>query len=132
MTARTWTLVLPWLQLPLSANRQLHYAQRAAAVKQIRRDVFWLATQSRLPKGLPHALITLHWQPAVKRGRDEINLYPTLKAAVDGLVLGKGKTKGYGLTADDTPEYITDRVRIEPVASVARFWLTITETEARE
>ena len=105
----------------------MHYQAEARAKRHIRADVGWAALAAHLPKGLERVEIVLHWRPAISRRRDEDSLAPTLKSVVDGLAAGTAKHPGHGLVPDDTPDHVTSRTVIHPVAKPARFWLTIRE-----
>lgn len=120
VTARTWRLDLPWRGPLLTENQRLHWAQKAQLTRTIRDTTRLLAGNANLPRGLDRVEITLHWQPALNRRRDDHNMTPTLKAAVDGLV-------DYGLTPDDNSRHVLTGCVIEPVAKPAALWLTITE-----
>lgn len=117
-----WELDLPWDRPPLSLNQRLHWARKAQISRAVKEAVQLIASAKRLPRGLEAAAITLHWQPTVNRRRDVDNPTPTLKAAVDALVL-------YGLVADDDSAHVLSGCRIEPVADVARLWLRIVELD---
>lgn len=103
---------LPWQSPPLSMNDRRHPRVHARDVAAVRRDVHWLAVHRRLPKDVAHVIVQLHWVPNVARRRDPINLIPTQKALVDALTVGTARSPGYGLVADDTPDYVTDLMPI--------------------
>lgn len=58
------------------------------------------ATEAGLPKGLAHVRIDGHIIKPHHAAYDAMNYYPTAKALVDGLTR-------YGLTADDSNEYVS-------------------------
>jgi len=119
--APVWTLPLPWPGPLLHENQRLHWAQKAQLTRTVRDVTCFLAGNARLPRGLDRVEITLHWQPATVRRRDDHNLTPTLKAAVvDGLV-------DFGLIPDDNAAHAVTGCVIEPVAKPARLWLRITD-----
>lgn len=110
---RRWELVLPYTKPPLTLNsRPGNFHAHARIVKRLRVGAHTMATVCRMPKGLDHVRITLTYVPADTRTRDRSNLQPTLKALVDGLALGKGKVKGYGLVVDDDDSHVTERIEI--------------------
>lgn len=124
MTKHTTTKLLPLPQHtpPLTANQRLHWAQKARITKQLRHTTHILAKTKKLPTGT-YATITLHYVPATNRRRDRHNLWPTVKAAVDGLI-------DYGLVPDDDHTHVSTP---EPVIHPAdrspretRLWLEIT------
>lgn len=122
----THLIELPWgNDRPLHANQRLHWAEKARRVRMVRQAVHTLAIAAKLPKGVEHAIITLTWHPPVAYQTDAENLAPLLKACVDGLVLGRGKYLGYGLTDDDTPRYVTTHNRIGQPAKPGRLTLEI-------
>jgi crossover junction endodeoxyribonuclease RusA len=102
-----YRISLPWGERILHANQRLHWAEQNRRVQAVRKAVFVRALLGKLPKGVPHATITLTWHPPRAYQTDAENLAPLLKACVDGLTLGRGITKGYGLTLDDTPQHVT-------------------------
>lgn len=125
MTAE-YVLWLPYGKPPLTANQRLHWAVKARLTADVRRDAMLLARSARLPRGVDHATIRLHYVPRDRRRRDADNLVPTLKAACDGLV-------DAGLTADDTPDQMTKHMptidppqRDAPGPRGSRMYLTIT------
>lgn len=100
MTGQCWLIDLPYTAPPLTANQRLHWAPKAELVKQIRGDVATLARSKRLPLGLDRIEVTLHWQAPDRRRRDSDNLYPTLKACIDGL-------RDAGVVVDDDSTRVT-------------------------
>ncbi len=84
----------------ISSNQRLHWATRALLTRQWREAAHWAAKAAKLPKGLErvHIVATVH--PAKGgRLRDCHNVFPTCKAAVDGLV-------DYGLILDDDDAHL--------------------------
>lgn len=110
----------------MSMNDRMHYMAKARLTKRIRKTAQDLAAESSLPTGLDHVTVALVYRPRDNRRRDTDNLMPVLKACCDGLV-------DHGLTADDTPEYMTKHMpRIEPAqkGQGGAMWLElIWETE---
>jgi len=115
---------LPYQRPPLSLNGRMHWADKARWTKQLRDDAMVLAVKHRLPKGLAHVGIVLHWQATTRRQRDTDNPTPTLKALIDGLTR-------YGLVEDDDSGHVTSGVVVESLAPIARLWLRIIELTAR-
>lgn len=120
--ARTWTLELPYASPPLRDNDRMHWAKKANITKMLRQAAFVLAVNALppLPIRADRVSVTLHWQPATNRRRDQLSIAPTLKPLVDGLVDAR-------LISDDDTEHCELSCRIEPVAKPARLWLTITD-----
>ncbi len=98
MTAYTVTVQGP--PRLLTSNLRLHWATRALLTRQWREAAHWAAKAAKLPKGLErvHIVATVHPGKG-GRLRDAHNVYPTGKAAVDGLV-------DYGLLADDDDAHL--------------------------
>ena len=122
----THTLNLPFATPPLNANDRMHWRPKAAITKQIRDTVRILAIAAHLPRGLDHITVTLHYAPRDNRIRDAINLTPTQKVCVDGLV-------DFGIVPNDHGEFVTDLMPvIHPKTGTGQgqLWLTITWEEA--
>ncbi|AJE32550.1 hypothetical protein B842_03485 [Corynebacterium humireducens NBRC 106098 = DSM 45392] len=120
------TLHLPHTTPPLHANQRHHWAVRAKLTRQLRDDTHILARAAKLPQGCSFATVTLHYLPTTRRRRDRHNLYPTVKACIDGLV-------DYGLVPDDSAVFVSAP---EPVIHPAnrsprrsRLWLEIETKE---
>lgn len=115
----TYRIDLPWTTPPLSANQRMHWAQRANVTRDVRQVACLLA------RNVPRAdrlVVTLHYRPRDIRRRDSINLYPTLKACVDGIV-----TAGV-IEDDDTAHVSTPEPVIHPPdGSKAAMWLELCE-----
>jgi crossover junction endodeoxyribonuclease RusA len=97
MSRRTWTLVHHERPISLNAERTKPWQVRAASTKEWRTAFFWLAKQAHIP-----ALERIKVEVRVSlRGRlqDPVNCYPSVKAAIDGLVLA-------GVIPDDTPAHV--------------------------
>lgn len=124
---RTWTVALPYLTPPLTANQRLHHMARASLVRQVRADTGWLVKAAKVPR-LPRCRVGLYYVPKTAGRRDEDNLVPTLKAACDAIV-------DAGVVPDDTPSYMEKLMPvIEPARPGSRpgsrLWLVITELPA--
>lgn len=86
--SRSWTLTIPaparWLNSNDRGNRKLDNP----AVQEWKRAAAIWARKAKMPKlGAIHVEATLHF--CDRRLRDAPNYYPTIKAAIDGLVLGE-------------------------------------------
>lgn len=69
----------------ISANQRIHWAKRARWTKAWRARAYVAAIQAGRPKlDRAHVTVTIHFTD--KRRRDVANLYPTVKAVVDGIV----------------------------------------------
>ncbi len=98
MTASTVTVQGP--PRLLTSNLRLHWATLALLTRQWREAAHWAAKAARLPRGLDRVHIVAYVHPAKGgRLRDCHNVYPTGKAAVDGLV-------DYGLIEDDDDAHL--------------------------
>jgi Holliday junction resolvase RusA-like endonuclease len=122
MTARTWTVELPAGLPLLNANRRVHWRVRAETTKDIRTAAY-LATAARTVPALQRAQIVAEYRPPDRRRRDVHNLYPSAKAAVDGLVDARV------LPDDSDAHLIGPDMRIGPVVARGRLLLHITELE---
>ena len=120
-TLQTWTIGLPYLEPPLTANQRLHWTQRAARTKGLRESAHWLACAARIPPQ-DHVTVGVCYRPRDNRRRDADNLVPTLKAACDGIV-------DAGVVPDDTPRFMS---KLMPVIHPAdkqlgpALWLEVT------
>lgn len=92
-------LALPYLSPPLSANQRMHWQAKGRITREVRSTATTLARHAKLPRA-ERLIITLHYQPKNRRRRDAHNLYPTVKALVDGLV-------DAGLVPDDNTEHVS-------------------------
>lgn len=126
---REWTLHLPYLEPPLSANhRPGHWSVRHRLTKRVVEDTMWLVRSVRVP-ALAACSVQLHYRPTSNRRRDTDNLVPTLKPICDALVRA-------GVVVEDTPRFVR---RPEPVihrwAKAAYpprvLWVVLTECEQR-
>lgn len=126
-------LELPWTAPPLTLNqrRATRGAMFAHAriIAEVRATVHDLARVSKLPRGLDHVTVQMHYRPRDNRRRDTDNLVATLKPACDALTAGTAKHPGYGMVADDIPRYMA---KPEPIIHPAErgkagaLWLEIT------
>lgn len=111
----------PWGSPPLSLNKRLHWAREARLKKDIGLLVKSRALRGHIPPS-DHIDVWLRWQPKTKRRRDGDNVYPTIKAAVDGLVAA-------GIVPDDHTGHVTHRpleiLPREKGQTISRLWLCI-------
>lgn len=82
---RTWTVALPAGMQLINANKPMHWHTKAKLIKEVRATTAILARAAKLPR-LQRASVVVEYRPPDKRRRDVHNLYPTAKAAIDGLV----------------------------------------------
>ncbi|MFE3060673.1 hypothetical protein [Nocardia sp. NPDC059239] len=137
-------LELPWTAPPLTLNQRratkgamFAHARRVA---EVRGTVHRLAQAARLPRGLDHVTVQLHYRPRDRRRRDTDNLVATLKPACDALTAGRAARTsrnkrlipaliGYGMVPDDIPAHMA---KPEPIIHDAEpgkggaLWLEIT------
>ncbi len=108
---------LPWTTPPLTANQRMHWAKKAAVVREVRWTAWALARKAPRADRL---IVTLHYQPRDIRRRDAHNLWPTLKACVDGLIDAK-------LAPDDDTAHVStpEPVIHPPDGAKAAMWLEI-------
>lgn len=95
---RTWTLTIPAPATWLNANQRVDLRRQTPDRRAWRDAGHVYARQAKLPKlGRAHILAELRFADA--RNRDVHNLYPTIKAIVDGLI-------DFGLLPDDSHHYL--------------------------
>ncbi|WP_194838468.1 hypothetical protein [Nocardia sp. XZ_19_369] len=144
------------LQLPFTASDLLSLNHRGASIgavqakahktKHIRETVFWLLKRAKLPLGVGHLTVQLHYRPATRRVRDQDNLAATAKPIYDAFIVGRSaginpKTKrriaahvGYGMVADDDAEYFAKPLPIiHPVqrGQCEALWLEVFWAETK-
>lgn len=95
---REWTVQLPAGLPLLNANQRLHWRRRAELTKNLRTLVWLLARDAGVP-ALRRAHVVAEYRPPDRRRRDVHNLYPSAKAAVDGLI-------DAGVLPDDSDRYL--------------------------
>lgn len=115
---RTWTIRLPYTKPPLSLNDRMHWRKKASITKDIRQYV--LQTAWYVIPACSAAEVELHYVPRDKRRRDRDNLVATLKPCMDGLV-------DAGVIPDDTPEFLTWTVHIDPPSTDPHLFLLVKE-----
>ena len=120
---RRWVLEFPAGQELLNSNHHAHWRRRQRLTKELRELAGWLARIHHVP-GLGRAHILAEYQPPDRRRRDPANLYPSWKAAIDGLV-------DTGVFPDDDALHLDGPdMRLGPVHPRGRLVLTITELPA--
>jgi hypothetical protein len=108
------------LELLNSNDRDSHWARRKRITEALRHAAGWMARWQRVPH-LERAHILAVYEPPDRRRRDPANLYPSVKAAVDGLV-------DVGVLPDDDAAHLEGPdMRLGTVHPRGRLVLTITE-----
>jgi hypothetical protein len=119
-TGRWWTVTLdPGLPL-LNANRRIHHHRRADITRALREAGEKAARDDGVP-ALHRAHIYGIYCPRDRRRRDVGNLYPTFKAAIDGLV------DAGVLPDDDDTHLIGPDMRLGPVIKHGQLQLVVIE-----
>lgn len=90
---------LPWTTPPLTANQRLHWAKKATITREVRSTTAVLARHHKARRA-DRLIVTLHYQPKQHRTRDRHNLWPLVKACVDGIV-------DAGVVCDDDSEHVS-------------------------
>lgn len=107
----------------LNANQRLHWAPKAERTRTWRDLAKYTAKAAKLPTGLQRVHILAYVHKTDKRPYDAHNLYPTAKAAIDGLV-------DHGLIPDDTNAHlIGPDMRHGEKREQAGITITIKETQ---
>lgn len=113
VTAEETRIRFPQPGVLLNLNHRVHWRRRAAVTKLWRTSAYWAATTLSPIPGVrlhDHRYVQMIIPVPDRRRRDPSNLFPLVKASVDGLV-------DAGLWPDDTPEFVTT---IEPYLFVQR------------
>lgn len=121
----TYTVALPaGLQL-INANERLHWRVKNTRTQAIADAANIMARNAKIP-ALDRVTITVVYHPAAKRRLDPHNWYPTIKAAIDGLVRA-------GVLPDDDHTHLlgVDIVLGDPVPG-SQFELRITTTDTTQ
>ncbi|MGW4469696.1 hypothetical protein ACWENQ_08485 [Nonomuraea sp. NPDC004354] len=105
---RSWTIELPAGMELLNSNQRCHWRVRAERTKRIRSTAEILARGAKIPL-LARAHIIGEFRPPDRRRRDVANLYPSFKAAIDGLV------DAGVLEDDDDTHLVGPDMRLGPV-----------------
>ena len=120
---RMWTVPLPAGMALLNANRRHHHHTRARLTRELRGTALVYTKAARVPH-LERAHIVVEYRPPDKRRRDVHNLFPSAKAAVDGVV-------DAGVLTDDSDAYlIGPDMRLGAVEPLGRLVIHITELGA--
>lgn len=120
--AREWVIDLGRLPV-ISLNSRMHWSEKKRSQDEWKAAVYYLAKEAQTP-GLSRARVQLIYVAPDRRRRDEDNLAPCSKVAVDALVLA-------GVLPDDSPEYIDHMMpRIVHEGERGTFQLRITELDA--
>jgi crossover junction endodeoxyribonuclease RusA len=85
VSSRSWTVTIPAPAPWLNANQRVDRRRQAGTVRAWRDAAHLLAKAARVPK-LYRVALTAELRFGDKRRRDTPNYYPTIKAAIDGLV----------------------------------------------
>lgn len=122
-TQVSYRIDLPWSAPPLTANQRMHWALKARVTRDVRQATALLARKAPTADRL---IVTLHYRPNTKRRRDAHNLWPTLKACVDGLV-------DAAVVSDDDTEHVStpEPVIHPPSEAKAAMWLELEYPGAR-
>lgn len=118
---RVWRIEFPPGQELLNANDRIHWSAHARITRQLRSDAFLLARYMRIPP-LERAHVVAEYQPPNLRRRDPANLYPSIKALVDGAICDAGV-----LPDDDAKHLIGPDMRLGEPYPKGRIVLIITE-----
>lgn len=120
---RTWVVPLPVGLALLNANHVTHYHTKRKLVATLREAGRKAAQDAQVP-ALVRAHIIGQFCPPDRRRRDVGNLYPSFKAAIDGLV-------DAGVLPDDDDEHlIGPDMRLGPVVKGGCLVLHVTELPA--
>lgn len=120
MSGRTWTVELPAGLELLNANQRKHWSVKGRTSRAIRDAAHMLALADHVP-AMGRAYIVAEYRPPDRRRRDVHNLFPSAKAAVDGLV-------DAGVLPDDSDEYLTGPdMRLGEVVAGGQLVLHISE-----
>lgn len=101
MTARTWTIRLPWTGIPagLSLNARPHWHTLHRVKATTRAVACTLVRAAKVPP-LQRCTVELHYHPRDRRRRDSINLALLHKVLVDGAI-------DAGVCADDDVAHVS-------------------------
>ena len=120
MTGRSWRVELPSGMDLLNANQRMHWRKRSPRTKAIREAAALIARQEKIPT-LARAHIVGEFRPPDRRRRDVANLYPSFKAAIDGLV------DAAVLPDDDDTHLVGPDMRLGELVAGGQLVLHITE-----
>lgn len=106
--------------MSLNAERSQHWTKRKAATIEWRQAFFALAKEAKIPR-----LTRIHvdvWVYGKGQLQDTANCYPSVKAAIDGLVDAK-------VIPDDTPQHLLSIRFWAPQRGEPRLELLVTKDE---
>ena len=113
-----WSLFDPTRPWTANTERRWHHMERARQVRDARTRFYWLAKAAQVPR-LDRITITATPHSRDRRWRPDVAAcYPTVKAAIDGLVDAQ-------VIPDDTDQYLT-AVTFHPVRVTGRDGLHLT------
>lgn len=92
-----WVLDIPPREL-LNANKRYHWAVRARMAADLKADAYKVARGARVPRLDRIRVVGVVHAPD-RRRRDPHNLFPTLKAYIDGIVAA-------GVIIDDDSQHL--------------------------
>jgi crossover junction endodeoxyribonuclease RusA len=119
-TPRTWRIEFPAGMELLNANDRTHWSAKAPVTKALRWAAFCLARSGLVPQ-LDRAHVEAVYEPPDRRRRDPANLYPSIKACVDGLVDARV------LPDDDAAHLVGPDMRLGDVRPGGRIVLIVTD-----
>jgi crossover junction endodeoxyribonuclease RusA len=99
---RTFRVEFPAGMKLLTSNEMRkagHWSRYAPTIAVIRSTANLLARNKKIPKGMQQVKIKAIYHPPDNRRRDTSNIFPTIKAAVDGFV-------DAGVIPDDNDKYV--------------------------
>ena len=112
-----WVLDIPPGEL-INANERLHWAVRARRTADLKADAARVARARGVPR-MDRIRVVGVVHPPNRRRRDPHNLYPTLKAYIDGLVVA-------GVIVDDDAAHLVGvEMRLGDPARLLRLSLEI-------
>lgn len=130
--ADAYVLVIPSPTEWINSNDRRHRMAHAALTREWRQAAAWAALQARLPRINQPVTITATVHKANRVKFDAGNLYPTIKAAIDGLVKHP-KHGGADVLADDDNDHVTAlTIRQGAHDGRARLVLTITPAQPEQ
>jgi hypothetical protein len=123
-----------WGRPPTSPNARLHWRTEARQVREARHAIALRARGAGIPTGLDHVTVTVHHRPDSRRGIwDTDNLMAGCKPIFDALN-GHGRGIQWPVVADDTAEFMTQRVEQHPPVKGRKgeLWIVLEWTEVDE
>jgi crossover junction endodeoxyribonuclease RusA len=118
---RRWRIELPAGMQLLNSNDRPHWSARARITKNLRWTTFYAARRKKIPP-MQRVHVLAEYEPPDRRRRDPGNLYPSIKACVDGLVDAKV------CPDDDASHLVGPDMRLsEDTFPLGRLVLVITE-----